>query len=224
MKKRAFTLIELLVVIAIIAILAALLLPSLQRSKDTAKGVGCMSNLKQINLAFASYNNDYNGYFPTFCYSLAAPSTKGWFTNILIGGGYMPQPKAWYSENWGSVTTGAWRCPSVSDAMISWCGGYGVHENPTVGFYYGVYLRQTNYKRPSGVLLMGDAWLADLKTTWIGMYNPVANFWDGTTHEAASLHGSKAGSNVSYFDGHCSFQRYVDLKANRDDIFGVYSR
>ncbi|GMV97696.1 MAG: hypothetical protein AMXMBFR83_20510 [Phycisphaerae bacterium] len=65
---RAFTLIEVLVVVAIIALLVAILLPSLRRARDQAKVVACRANLHDFGISMQQYTDANRGYYPLVCY------------------------------------------------------------------------------------------------------------------------------------------------------------
>jgi prepilin-type N-terminal cleavage/methylation domain-containing protein/prepilin-type processing-associated H-X9-DG protein len=76
--KKAFTLIELLVVIAIIALLLAVLVPSLKKAKQQAQAVICLSRLKQWGILYIIYANDYKSSLP-----IGWNSGKMWMTDLL---------------------------------------------------------------------------------------------------------------------------------------------
>src|SRR5437762_10954036 len=91
-RRKGFTLIELLVVIAIIAILAAILFPVFAQARSKARQAMCLSNVKQMGLAYTMYAQDYDETMvPLLIQGTATPST----TTILGEGGLW-----WYKDEY----------------------------------------------------------------------------------------------------------------------------
>lgn len=106
-KRSGFTLIELLVVIAIIAILAAILFPVFARARENARRTSCQSNLKQIGLALAQYEQDYDEHTPV----VDENSGYTWF-----------QPLQPYIKN-----ERVFRCPSLSESPVAAQSDYAIN-------------------------------------------------------------------------------------------------
>lgn len=171
-KTQTFTLIELLVVIAIIGILAAILLPVLGKARDAAKGLACLSNLKQQGIAVASYTNDNNSYLPTLSYPKWANLWSGWKVYLAPYqiNDYNPNtPQHAITSQW--TYTALFKCPSwnynlnelySSNDMNSYGGGYawtkamGVSESDA----YWPRRKLEKLSRLSETVLIGDSLMA----------------------------------------------------------------
>ena len=104
---QAFTLIELLVVIAIIGILAAMLLPALNKAREKGRSAVCISNLHQISIAIRLYTDDNNGYMPAASYGSGA--TEGPWPKLLAT--YIPHKGN--ATNATAVANAVFVCPSA---------------------------------------------------------------------------------------------------------------
>jgi len=120
--NRAFTLIELLVVIAIIAILAAILFPVFAQAREKARGISCLSNIKQVNLSWQMYLQDYDETMVTMW---------GYNEDPAVGSLYWPKLLDPYTKSWS-----IYRCPSAPDPNGYFSGG------PTS--WYGNQMRASN--------------------------------------------------------------------------------
>jgi prepilin-type N-terminal cleavage/methylation domain-containing protein len=104
-RKRAFTLIELLVVVAIIAVLIAILLPSLGRAKETTRRTICAANLKAQGQAFALYSIQFNDSLPVFTpglvFAFAPPANPPTYIGWNGGSGRVTAPGLnwWWDES-----------------------------------------------------------------------------------------------------------------------------
>jgi len=187
-KGAAFTLIELLVVIAIIAVLMAILLPSLNKAKDMAKRMSCASNFKQLGYAEQLYAPDYQDY---------VSPCGGWGS---VFGNYV----CWFNLVYPYINKQeSYHCPMQKQfAFTQWGLGAGMN--------FSSISRDASWKisrisSPSQKVLILDA---DAGTYDWFMCRPYDsdNYPIGTRHEA--------GANVSWLDGHVNLQKKTVLTAN----------
>jgi prepilin-type N-terminal cleavage/methylation domain-containing protein len=131
-SSAAFTLVELLVVVAVISVLAALLLPSLRQAKLSARRTECANNMRQVGIAAAIYQGDFQGFTPV--------SWKGWRMALLAYAG----------------DARVFHCPASK--LAPWTGPTENMNQGSLGTIYGY--PPYNYRVPHPTLpgVMTDAW------------------------------------------------------------------
>lgn len=183
----AFTLVELLTVIAIIGILAALLLPVLQRGKDRANRVWCENNLAQMGIAFHSFAHDHNSKFPA-----QVPLAEGGADGLVVNGVAVHSGFDFVFLNFQSLASDLGTpkiliCPTDTQLPAT---SFTSLKNTNLSYFLGY---NADYNQPADVLA-GDRNLASLPnlTFYNGSGQPLR--WSGIMH--------RFKGNVLFADGH----------------------
>lgn len=184
MRRRSlyFTLIELLVVIAVIALLASILLPSLQKAREMGKSAKCLNNLKQLGVLTNFYAGDYQEWLPEGL----QPNDIYWFNQLA-------EYEDSFMRNAGK--NGIYSCPSIKlwwKPVAGWLGNYAQNDdflNP---------VKLSSIKKPSVCAWIMDGFQRNGTQAWT-YFDPgqfINRTWNGYDYY---FHNNS--SNLLFLDG-----------------------
>lgn len=217
MKRRAFTLIELLVVLGVLALLAAILLPSLSQARLSARRIACVSNLRQLGIASHIYWDDHDGLSFWYSYGSTNGGKRYWFGWLQDGAEGAREFDPAQGVLWPYLQgRGVELCPSLRQDVhhfkpkaIGAAYGYGYNLHLAGGFGKpAVYIGRV--PRPADTALFADAAQVNTFQPPASPDNPLLEEFYYITDTEPTVHfRHRRRANVLYCDGHVDGERPV---------------
>ena len=229
-SNQGFTLIELLVVIAIIAILAAMLLPSLSKAKAAAQRTTCMNDLKQLGLSVHMYLNDFGCYPGRIDNADLARWPAALFhyyrnTNMLV----CPSEVVLYGKLPGNNAGGGtgYADYQADNAPCSYIMNGWNDVFPTDWVIKTIYMKESQMLKPAETIIMGERRHSDMDDFWMDIdeveNGGLNNLIYCVQHARHGGHkpSPAGGSNYLYADGGVRYLRFgLDVYAVNQWISG----
>lgn len=223
-RQPGFTLIEVLVVVSIIALLIAILLPSLSKAREQSRRVVCQNNLRQLQHAIVFYLSDHKGIFPPHR-TKVREGTKGrddlgewaWFQQLER---YTKSPEIPHcptlanhmQEDSGIVWSWAYNRLDIGYGYNAWFLGLWNHAtNGGYEEYAGLrshpWFSESRVKSPSLNILLADANPKNDRLFGGQLWWPFVDGDTGGTGEGVNVRRHQKGGNIVFNDGHTEFRR-----------------
>ena len=241
LSRCGFTLIELLVVIAIIAILAAMLLPALNKARDKARASNCLSNLKQCGQAFMLYESDHNGIVPIYM-TLPSHSYLGtiyWNAILLgkringdgealplpLGTSYLSTPEVTFcpaTQHPGNLTTNfGYGICAIGDSWNQWSSPYATLDKAAYGDIWlrldagNKFLVLRKAKKPSSSIYLSDS---GYRTTEANFGKGALSYINVDYNNGAVTAQHSGRANSLFIDGHAAALNKAELNRSANEV------